>query len=201
MKLGKKTQFVFYILLVLILSCNNNKDFNVFFNKLKKDSVINLLSRANCFFQLRGECYYDFELDSIRIIFFFTNNCEPEIKSVQNVARDEIIEIENYNKKELESIIIQYINLMSEVDISLFENMQKNYLLIYFRLDDIDKSTLPDYSIKDTNDNNKDKLGVLVYDYTNKYVNLTQFSYYKPIEVASKWYYYEVYFDIDCDCL
>lgn len=202
MKLGKKTQLIFYfVLAVLILSCNNKQDFTVFFKKLKKDSVIDSLIKADYLFQLRGGCNFDFELDNIRIIFQFSNNCEPHINIVQNVSNDDIVDIKNYNREELESIILGYINLMLKVNISLYENVKKSYLLIYFRLDDIDESTLPEYNIKDINDNGKDILGVLVYDYKNKYVNLTQFSYYKPVEVAPKWYYYETYFDIDCDCL
>ena len=202
MALGKKTQFLFYLILaVLILSCDNKQNFDIFFDKLKKDSVIDSLIRADYLFQLRGDCNFDFELDSIRIIFQFSNNCKPQINCVQNVANDDIVDIENYNREELESIILGYINLMLKVDISLFENKKESHLLIYFRIDDIDETTLPDYKIKDTKENNKDKLGVLVYDYNKKYLNLNKFKYLKPVEVAPKWYYYETYFYIDCDCL
>lgn len=163
--LNKITYLIIFIILsVSIISCGNKQSFDIFFNKLKNDSAIDSLIKAHYLFQLRGDCFYHFELDDIRTIFYFSNNCKPQIKSVQNVANGDIVYIENYNREELESIISGYINLMLKVDISLFENIKKSYLLIYFRLDDIDESTFPDYRIKDTVDNSKDKLGVLVYD-------------------------------------
>jgi len=201
-KLKMKKIFVLIILSLTLFSCNDKQNFNIFFNKLKQESVIDSLLKADYFLQLRSPCGYDFELDSIRILFDFSFfKCKPVIGSVQKVTHDGIFNIEEYNKEELKSTILGYVNLMLKVGISGFHNIKKSYILIYFRLDDINESTLPEYSFKSNDDNSKDKLGVLVYDYTNKYVNLTQFSYYRPVEVAPKWYYYEVWTSIDCDCL
>ena len=193
---------IFIILSFSIISCSNKQSFNDFFDKLKSDSVIDSLIKADYFLQLRSPCGYDFKLDSIRILFEFSFfNCKPLVRSVQNDANDDIVSIENYNREELKSIISAYRNLMQNVYICGFHNIKRSYLSIFFRLNDIDESTLPNYNIKEIEDNGKDKFGVLVYDYTNEYVNLTEFSYYNPIEVAPKWYYYEIYIVNDCDCL
>ncbi|MBL7128299.1 MAG: hypothetical protein ISS16_04860 [Ignavibacteria bacterium] len=200
--LNKITYLIVFILLsVWITSCGNKQSFDDFFDKLKSDSVIDSLIQADYLFQLRGDCHYNFELDNTRIAFHFPKNCKPQINFVQDVSNNDIVYIENYNREEMESIILRYIKLMSKINISMFQNYQKSNLMLYFRIDDFVETTLPHYEIKETNENNEEILGVLIYDYKDNFTKLQMFSFIKPVEVAPKWYYYETYFDIDCDCL
>ena len=191
----KRTIIIISVLVLFIITTSCNKksiSFPDYFNELKNGKLVDELTPYNNYGPLRSSVNYGISFDSLDIYIKLESKNDFEIISIIGASSntDDNLKNSEYIKTKIKSII----ELTLKYNIYLFEfSKTRDYLEIFFKIEQFEINTLPEYNPVSNKDSN---FSVLVFCKDESYEQSSFYKYFKPIKLDEHWYYYTTYLKI-----